>query len=65
MEDIIWVGIKDKLSLSTELCVGLLYNTPVDSEWFKVNFTGDLNEEIKTLVDKQYNAELLRMGDFN
>jgi hypothetical protein len=65
MEDIIWVGIKDKVFLSTELCVGFLYNTPVNSEWFKVNFTGDLNEEIKTLVDKQYNAELLRMGDFN
>ena len=46
MEKILWVRKKDKITLSTKLCAGLFYNTPLNSEWFKVNFIRDLNEEI-------------------
>jgi hypothetical protein len=43
MEEIIWVGIKDKIDLRTKLCVGLFYNPPVNRERFKVNYIRDLN----------------------
>ena len=65
MEEIIWIGIKDKVALSIKLYVGFLYCPPVNSKWFNVNFIRALNEEINMLRDKYCNAEFLIMGNFN
>jgi hypothetical protein len=49
MEEIIWIGIKDKLALSIKVCVGFLYCPQMHSKWFNVNFIRDMNEEITVL----------------
>ena len=59
MEEIIWIGIKDKLVLSIKMCVGFLYWPQLNSKWFNVNFIRDMNEEISVLRDKYSNAEFL------
>jgi hypothetical protein len=46
LEEIISIGIKDKIPLCIKLYVGFLYCSPVNSKWFNVNFITDLNEEI-------------------
>jgi len=56
MEEIIWIGIENKIDLSTKVCVGLFYNTPLNSGCYKVNFIRDLNEEMNMLIGKYSNA---------
>jgi hypothetical protein len=53
---------KDKIALSTNVCVGLFYTTPLNSEWFKANFIRDLRDN---LIGKYSNGEFLIMGDYN
>ena len=65
MEEIIWIGIKYKISLSIKLYAEFLYCPPVNSKRFNVSFIRDLIEEINMLRDKYSNAEFLIMGDFN
>ena len=65
MEEIIWIGIKDKIALSIKLYVGCLYCPTVNSKWFNVSFIRALNQEINMLRDKYCNAEFLIMGNFN
>lgn len=59
VEEIMWIGIKDKLALSIKMCVGFLYCPQVNLKWFDVNFIRDMNEEISVLRDKYSNAEFL------
>jgi hypothetical protein len=65
MEEIIWIGIKDKTAVSIKLYVGFLYFLPVNSKWFNVNFIRHLNGEINMLRDKYSDAEFLIMGNLN
>jgi hypothetical protein len=48
-----------------EICIGFIYNAPLNSRWYNPNFIRELEREINGLRDKHLKAEILMMGDMN
>jgi hypothetical protein len=39
MKEVIWIGIKSKLSPCIKVCISFIYNAPQNSRWYNPKFT--------------------------
>jgi thymidylate kinase len=59
IEEIIWVGVSEKINSKTEICMGFFYNAPQTSRWHNPKFTRELEKEIKVLSDRFLKTEFV------
>jgi exonuclease III len=65
MKETLWISVREESSSHLEICVGFIYNAPLNSCWYNPNFTRELEGEINGLRDAYPESEFLLLGDMN